>query len=96
MLAIIPLSEKKDLKKRRITVTAEVLIHPRDFEILKLLAGNEPITLQDMFDKVFDGKPTYKNKQKIWESINRLRAVGFNIETRVRIGYRLLDEVYIK
>lgn len=96
MIAIIPLSEKKDVKKRTITITATAVLKPRDFEILKMLSGGITITHQEILDKVLDGKPTYRNKQKIWESINRLRGIGFNIETKTRIGYKLLDNIYIK
>ncbi len=96
MTALIPLSEKKEEKKRRVTISAEVFLKPKEFELLMLLAGNNLIRYSEIIDKIFDGKNTPNNREKMYQLIGKLKGYGFNITTRQLIGYKCDDEIFIK
>lgn len=96
MVAIIPLSEKAEKNKRRITITAEILMKPKEFELLKMLAGNELVKMTEIIDRLFDGKMTYNNKERMYQLISKLKGYGFRITCVQLVGYRCEDDIFIK
>ena len=97
MLAIIPLSEKQSYKQREITITAQITLMPREFELLKLLSGNNLVTLQEISRKLYNcSEMTHNQKERVSQIVSKLRGIGFNITIRSRLGYRLTDDIFIK
>lgn len=96
MVVIIPLSEKTEKKRRLVTATTEIALKPREYKLLKMLAGNQLIKMSDIIDEIFGGKMTYNNKEKVRQLISALRGYGFKISCTRLAGYSCEDEIYIK
>lgn len=95
MIATIKLSEKDDRKRRTIKITSEIEVREDDFEILKILVNNDTTTMDELTETLYGNKKN-GSKNKIWQSIYRLRLMGFDIYTRSKVGYRLRDTIYIE
>lgn len=95
MITTIKLSEKDDRKRRTIKIISEIEVREDDFEVLKILANNDTVTVYELTETLYGNKKD-SSKNKIWQSIHRLRLMGFDIYTRVKIGYTLRDTIYIE
>lgn len=95
MIATIKLSEKDDRKRRTIKIISEIEVREDDFEVLKILVNNDTTTMYELTETLYGNKKD-SSKNKIWQSIYRLRLMGFDIYTRAKIGYRLRDTIYIE
>ena len=95
MIATIKLSEKDDRKRRTIQITTKVELREDDFELLKILINNDMVSMNELSEQLY-GNRKDRSKNKVYQSLYRLRLTGFDIETRKTIGYRLRDTIYIE
>ena len=65
----------------------EAFTKTRQFEILRVLKENEGsfVSGADLAEKFAMSRPG------VWKHINRLKAIGYDIQSRSRLGYKLLD-----